>query len=490
MSDEAHDLVLSEEPELLDGHNTPREIEDENLAFVNELAQDCERATDPELLSELDDEDDRDKDPSFEEKRQRLKEFFSERVKSGSWPKTTMPRKGKDREFDELLQQLQLHENRTYAARRWFFFKQEKGYDQPVISSNVQYNNQIFKRDIASYQSAKNTTIPKMTIRGLETVAFTGISNEEREEYMSKIDSEWSHQVMFRSIEDLTYQYAVCISGLRHYSVTTKALNFEHYKVSTNRRQFILVFYKEKVFSPSYKMNIFLRSLHSQLCRSWSVAMNYKRPNMQIKISEVDLEAAIRTSKDDVAYVAGYLLCRMNNTKLLQSNDASIMAEFIRHNSQSQESAKANGIPTAAIQYREKKQGSLYRPGGNWFYFVCLMEGLYIMNLTPKNMLKHSGSLLVEIDNAIRTSPQLRAAFIQCFPRTFAQHEKVRTWRVYYLVLLPCFKMLKGGDYLRLQRQHKQMKEVSKGVDTRMGLHIASEVAKGKSTGAGNRSTT
>jgi hypothetical protein len=75
---------------------------------------------------------------------------------------------------------------------------------------------------------------------------------------------------------------------------------------------------------------------------------------------------------------------------------------------------------------------------------------------------------------------QLRLAFSDCFPLSFGTGQKKRAWRVFYLVLLSCFKMLKGRDFLRKVNQHVRMKEGAKGMDTCMGIYHASLAAKSK----------
>jgi hypothetical protein len=58
--------------------------------------------------------------------------LFTQRLKDGGWSfQNTMPRFGKDKLFDELVDQLGLHENRQYASNKWRKFKKEKGVFRP-----------------------------------------------------------------------------------------------------------------------------------------------------------------------------------------------------------------------------------------------------------------------------------------------------------------------------------------------------------------------
>jgi hypothetical protein len=191
---------------------------------------------------------------------------------------------------------------------------------------------------------------------------------------------------------------------------------------------------------------------------------------MYLVVTPAQLHKAIGSSKDDVAYVVGYLLRRLETFKSDCAEDPAIMLEFVRHNSQSQELAMEMGIPTTTIVHREKHEGCLHRPGKQWFDFACISEALYVVNFTPENMLQHQGTLLMEIEYATRESHQLRLAFSDCFPLSFGTGQKKRAWRVFYLVLLSCFKMLKGRDFLRKVKQHVRMKEGAKGMDTCMGI--------------------
>jgi hypothetical protein len=74
---------------------------------------------------------------SFSEAGEALNSFHSV-SKDGSWTfKTTMPRKGKDQTFDELVVQLGL-QNRKYASSQWYKFKLDKGFVRPQALTQMQ----------------------------------------------------------------------------------------------------------------------------------------------------------------------------------------------------------------------------------------------------------------------------------------------------------------------------------------------------------------
>lgn len=108
-------------------------------------------------------------DSSFAAKREQLCELFSKRLTDGNWSfQASMPRKVRDPEFDALLQELGLTENRQYASTQWWKFKQNKGvYPPPSFESDSETLMRYYRRRIEKY------TVEKVLAEALaDTAAF------------------------------------------------------------------------------------------------------------------------------------------------------------------------------------------------------------------------------------------------------------------------------------------------------------------------------
>ena len=68
----------------------------------------------------------------------KLAAFFEQRVNEKRWTLyQRMPRKGRDLDFDSLLEALLLSANRPYASRKWKEFKDSKGiYPPPTFETD------------------------------------------------------------------------------------------------------------------------------------------------------------------------------------------------------------------------------------------------------------------------------------------------------------------------------------------------------------------
>jgi hypothetical protein len=201
---------------------------------------------------------------------------------------------------------------------------------------------------------------------------------------------------------------------------------------------------------------------------------------MCASVPEFRITEAEHTTGDEIANTSGYLLNRIMNDKGLSPSDRNIVTEFVRFNSQTEELAKEAGIPTAALCHREKHKGRLKRPTKNWFRFLCIMEAIYVENLTPQNAERYQSYLVIEIEKVCRNSNQLRSQFRNCFPPSFTPVEMRRMWRIYFLVVLPCYKMLKGGNVMKNIKQYRHEKKASKGLTTRLGIYMAHQAAQTK----------
>jgi len=132
--------------------------------------------------------------------------------------------------------------------------------------------------------------------------------------------------------------------------------------------------------------------------------------------------------------------------------DKPLLFKFVAANTASKVGALGS-LPCNVIDQREKREDALKRPGEAWWHFICLLESLFLVNMTAVHVLHHRGRVLQKITAATMTSDALRLKFIQCIPDDFEAPQIRKIRRVYYLILLPTYGALKSSDVIRRVRE-------------------------------------
>jgi hypothetical protein len=174
--------ALEDDPDLIEGRNVPTETEEANSSMIEEMQRDIEATAEPEPDEAAPDDVEPQQELSFAQKRAQLNDFFKNRVESGRWPKTTLPAKGRDQEYDDFLVSLGIGDKkgRAYASQRWTVFKHENGFDRPVISSHVEHNENKIKASIRLYEEESRSSILQAALESFGKVSFTGLEKEAR----------------------------------------------------------------------------------------------------------------------------------------------------------------------------------------------------------------------------------------------------------------------------------------------------------------------
>jgi hypothetical protein len=100
-----------------------------------------------------------------------------------------------------------------------------------------------------------------------------------------------------------------------------------------------------------------------------------------------------------------------------------IKSEFAEFNSLSVSKVTSAGKPSSEIDQREYKPGALKCPGIEWYHFTCLLESLYMTNITTQQTVYLHGDLLKEITATTHRSIPLRECFAKCFPPLYLSQQ-------------------------------------------------------------------
>jgi len=225
--------LLEEEPDLLNSSNIPLEIEEDNAQLLDSMVAEMADSVDDDnveldddevMLEEQKDDDGEEGSISTTEKRTRLDQFFKNQVDTGAWSKThPMPRKGRDVEFDKLLNDLGLITNRRYASSQFRIWKERHNYDNPVIQNDPQKLKAQFQMVLAEYEAARGSKLVDEAKNMPGTDRFRGITNTELERFVVALENHKIRELMERFLNILTEQFASSISGARHYSAGAKS---------------------------------------------------------------------------------------------------------------------------------------------------------------------------------------------------------------------------------------------------------------------------
>jgi hypothetical protein len=449
--------------------------------------QDVTEAQDP-----VEEEQDPVQGLSFNEKRERLNAFFTQRLKDGGWTfQNIMPRFGRDKPFDELVVQLGLQENRQYASSQWLKFKKDKGvFRPPSFAADPKKLMMIYRHRIERY------TVENIVAEALAEIAtFTfqpeTVPAKVRDHFLLFASSLPVETKLVEVLWEMTELLASTIAGATNRTIEEKSMRVEIHLV----RDSVLAlnaFAREKVDMTGFTVmsteeavvptNLFFSRLHRCLVKGWrralreSTATTFVLDLEPYDVHECIAEGSIGT----LYYVSGWLLSRLNKTRKGQVlPDSELRRKFVSANSLSV--VQANSAPFAVIDDSRPQisHQQLTRSGKAWFSFVSLLEALFIVNLTEENAMRYRANLFLEVGKAIRKSVSLHDLFADCFPTTFSKDDRKKMWRMYFVELLPPYAMMKGGDVLRGIRAMRKPNDTNR-LSTRSMVVAANTAAASK----------
>jgi hypothetical protein len=200
-------------------------------------------------------------DSSFAEKREQLCELFSRRLEEGRWTDlASMPRKGRDSQFDDLLHQLGLAENRQYASSQWRKFKKDKDVFPPLSFEADPEKLMIdYRRRIEKYTVEKVVAEALAAITAVKCQPQT-ISAEAREHFLLFALSKAVEIKLSEFLWMMTEVLASKIAGATNGSIVDKTTGVDVYLLLTSSRAFN-AFARDKVDVTAFPVksaNLFL----------------------------------------------------------------------------------------------------------------------------------------------------------------------------------------------------------------------------------------
>lgn len=131
-----------------------------------------------------------------------------------------------------------------------------------------------------------------------------------------------------------------------------------------------------------------------------------------VEIPRVNLVA--RYSLPVIYYVAGWTLQRVSLAKTVALSKRLKYQQFYPLHNRGFNYAKSNNLPYTLVQMREKK--NLFYVSKEYFEFICLIESIYVKNLTMNMMMAYNdGNLLQIIDGEIYKNEFVREKFFALY---------------------------------------------------------------------------
>jgi hypothetical protein len=284
------------------------------------------------------------------------------------------------------------------------------------------------------------------------------------------------------AVYNLTTELANTLAGVTNAQLDARVLQFEIFKIE--QRNKLLEFAwstlpPEEVHGISYHAcAMFFAELYNSLHDACEQAIHCYCSSV---VDEIEMDEAAELVKPTISvlyYIASWLLRSL--AKQFGTFDTTVRHSFVRHNSIARDEAKVVFKQTAeTVEKREICQGSLTCSNIAWFRFVFVLESLYIVNLTPENILRHGSELFPTILDALSGSTMLQDLFSACFPSSFDQDMRLRIWRRYFPFILPSYNKMRARDFMRTIRARNNPGEVeaNKGPLRLQVAHVSSKTS-------------
>jgi hypothetical protein len=169
-------------------------------------------------------------------------------------------------------------------------------------------------------------------------------------------------------------------------------------------------------------------------------------------VDETDVDCILEGSRGTVYYIAGYLLRSM--LKVKTKDEQAGIQKFVEHNAYVYDRlSEANlaylDLPTQVVDSREIHTGALKRVCPAFFHFVCLMEALYKVNLTPAVAAAYRHNFFHKVDGVVKKNKELAALFNRCIPSSCSPVEREQLMKKMFKLVLHKYSSLRARDTLR-----------------------------------------
>ena len=145
--------------------------------------------------------------------------------------------------------------------------------------------------------------------------------------------------------------------------------------------------------------------LDKHIQQNWTIAIKEfdNQDLLDDQIDGEDVDSIVKGSHGTVYYIAGYLLRSVSKAKTKKIQKAAI-GKFVFHNEYDDLSCRSMNLPTRVVDSREIHKGAMMRVSPHFFRFVCLMEALYKVNLTPAVAVAYQENVFCKVDEVVKNS--------------------------------------------------------------------------------------
>lgn len=392
---------------------------------------------------------------NFNECRTRLAAFFKMRVydktKSINWSlRETLPRRGRDTEFDKEVDDLRLGGNRRYLSQKWLEFREARGMVPPPT----------FECSAEEIDEAAASLVTKDIVEFAIKKTSSELDGPRYDQCNSIVHDTHIRLYLDNEILRFTEQLKEALDGAKPMTIDGK-VNVLLRRIKKDMRTELIKEVK-RCFSleEGPEAGIFFGELHQNLYDVWdSKIAQFATPDMLSDVQDTVIEQRLSGSEDKLYYISGWVLNKLLHLSM-SGVDNSLLSKFVLQNSTSKRDAA--DMPCGIVDGRESRDDALKRPGAAWFQFICLLESIFLVNMNAMQVLHHRGRVLQKITTTARTSDALRQKFIECIPNSFETPEIKSLWRVYYLFLIPTYGALKSSDVIRRIRESRPVTAADK----------------------------
>ena len=393
-----------------------------------------------------------------------LFEFFSKQIKEKKWAlNKRMPRESRQKEFDELIKKLKIE--RRYASSIWRQYQDNRGVKSTIkiMETEDDLRNRFSEK-------ANRINIAQLAIEKTVT-QFDFDEDEAGQEIIFKVimASTSLPPLINNRVAGLNLQFANILHKTTTTTSRSKMLAFE------NQQQDADGTFANTVCLPNFPnlpivvtSNLLRRrflGLALNIRKIWSTAIKETDDgNLLIdSVNAADVASVLKGSKGTVYFLAGWLLLKLSQQKAVRRQSA--INKFVSHNSVTIGSSVVRTLPTDVVDHREKHAGKMRRVGHDFFRFVCMLEALYMVNLTPAVALAYRENFFWEVDEIVKKNKDLEDLFMNCIPPTCTENDKLLLLES-YAIILQKYSSMRARDVLRRIR-NSSINNAANGFATR-----------------------
>jgi hypothetical protein len=310
---------------------------------------------------------------NYEVCREKLNEYFLKRFTDNTcelWKKgSKFPRAGDDTEFDKMLEELGITNNRRYASGKWTEFKAARGIVPPPK----------FVCEASEFETVASKVVAleivEAAIKKTEELLMDGTARTSYEWSLFIANCPPIQEHLKQEVFRFTNGLMEALDGGQPNTIDDR-VNTHLRKIKKDMRQELIDKVHELFPSTNaINVNIFFGELHTQLYEKYKDKIaEYTTPHMEHDVPDSVVKDHLSGSEDTLCYVSGWFLTAILN--LVMANvDKGTLQKFVAENSTTKNETN-DSMPTGVIDQREKRGDALRlrRPGDAWYHFVACLK--------------------------------------------------------------------------------------------------------------------